>query len=101
MSRQLEKFIKFLITIFAFDIIMTIIYLVIAYDTTQWDGIDDHDDNGIINKFINRFYYSVNVSTSFGLGPISPISNLLKLITIMQIYLTLGLFLSKYNPLKL
>jgi len=101
MSTQWIKFVKFLSTILAFDILMTLVYLAIAYDTEQWDGMDDHNDDGLFNKLINRFYYSVNVSTSFGLGPISPISNTLKVLTIVQIYMTLGLFLSKYNPLKL
>ena len=92
MKLQLKKIAKFLITVLVFDILMTIIYLFIAYDSTQWDGVNNSNDKGLLNKIVNRFYYSVNVSTSFGLGPISPTSNLLKLITILQMYIAIGLF---------
>ena len=101
MKTQWSKLIKFIITVFIFDLFMTFVYLTIAYDSNDWDGMDKHSDDNFISKLINRLYYSVNVSTAFGLGPISPISELLKLITIIQIYITLGIFLSKYNPLRL
>ena len=95
------KLLRFTLTILLCDIVMTIVYLYVAYDAKEWDGLDKSDDEGIVNKIVNRFYYSVNVSTAFGLGPINPKSNTLKMITIAQIYITLGIFLSKYNPLRL
>ena len=101
MKIQWFKLIRFITTIFLFDLLMTFVYLVIAYDSKEWDGMDNHSDDNFISKVINRLYYSVNVSTAFGLGPISPVSNLLKIITVVQIYVTLGIFLSKYNPLRL
>ena len=101
MKAQWKKLLRFTLTLLLFDIIMTLIYLYVAYDSKEWDGFKSSHDQGLINKIVNRFYYSVNVSTAFGLGPVSPRSNLLKLITVAQIYITLGIFLSKYNPLKL
>ena len=101
MTAQWRKPLRFMLTVLVFDVVMTIVYLYVAYDAKEWDGIDKSDDEGIVNKIVNRFYYSVNVSTAFGLGPINPKSNTLKMITIAQIYITLGIFLSKYNPLKL
>ena len=101
MKTQWNKLIRFTLTILFFDFVMTFIYLVVAYDSKEWNGLNDHNDSKIIDKIINRLYYSVNVSTAFGLGPMSPISNILKIITIVQVYITLGIFLSKYSPLRL
>ena len=101
MTAQWRKPLRFMLTVLVFDVVMTIVYLYFAYDSKHWDGLDNSDDQGLINKIVNRFYYSVNVSTAFGLGPINPKNNMLKLITVAQIYITLGILLSKYNPLKL
>ena len=101
MTREWAKFLRFLSMLLLFDIGMTMVYMAAAYDTAPWGGLRPHTDDTLIDKALNRFYYSVNVSTAFGLGPVSPATRTLKLITVAQIYLTLGLFLSKYNPLRL
>lgn len=101
MTRAWAKFLNFLSMLLLFDIAMTAVYMAVAYDTAPWGGLRPRTDDTLIDKMLNRFYYSVNVSTAFGLGPVTPASRTLKLITVVQIYITLGLFLSKYNPLKL
>ena len=101
MAKAWTKFLKFLSMLLLFDLMMTAVYMAVAYDTAPWGGLRPHADDTLVDKIFNRFYYSVNVSTAFGLGPVSPASKTLKLITVVQMYLTLGLFLSKYNPLRL
>lgn len=83
-----------LIKIIILDIIATVIYLALAYDTDHWILYgDDHkmSDDSLYEKVINRFYYSVNVSTTLGLGPVSPNSKITILLTILQIYMTISL----------
>ena len=82
MTAQWRKPLRFMLTVLVFDVVMTIVYLYFAYDSKEWDGFKSSHDQGLINKIVNRFYYSVNVSTAFGLGPVSPRSNLLKLINV-------------------
>ena len=83
-----------LFKIIVLDIIATFIYLLLAYDTEHWQVYGDNhhlSDDSLSEKILNRFYYSVNVSTTLGLGPVTPDSKLTIILTIIQIYMTISM----------
>jgi hypothetical protein len=87
--KDFKKIHKLLFRLFIFDIIMTSVYLIFCHDSDHWDLYGDKTDDDMVEKVLNRFYYSLNVSTTIGLGPIAPRSKVAMLLTILQIYGTI------------
>ena len=88
MSRNFQKVLNILLTLFVVDIAMSCVYLLFCYDSDNWDTGDDNPNDSLLAKLFNSFYYSTMVSTTVGLGPISPMSNLAKSLTLLQLYIT-------------
>ena len=88
MSKNVQRIIKVLTSLFLVDLLMTCIYLFFCYDTDHWDVSQEHPADSFLAKFFNRFYYSTMVSTTVGLGPMAPKSKLAKFLTLLQLYIT-------------
>ena len=88
MSKNFYKVLKILLTLFVVDIVMSCVYLLFCYDSDNWDTGEDNPNDSFLAKLFNSFYYSTMVSTTVGLGPISPKSNLAKSLTLLQLYIT-------------
>lgn len=89
----LQKNIKMIILkLILFDVLMALIYLVFTYNSNHWTLYKNHKDDSLYDKFFNRFYYSLQVSSTLGLGPIIPDSKTSMFLTIVQIYVTISLF---------
>ena len=76
------------------DFTASFIYLLLAYDTDHWEMYGNShslSDDTLSEKLLNRFYYSVNVSTTLGLGPVTPNSKITIILTIIQIFMTISL----------
>ena len=91
MSKNVQKIIKVLTTLFLVDLLMTCVYLFFCYDTDNWDISEEEADQSFLGKFFNRFYYSTMVSTTVSLGPTAPKSKLAKFLTLIQLYITFAL----------
>ena len=81
---------KILKALFIFDCVMALLYLFVLYDTDAWDNSKNYKDESIIDKFINRMYYSLMISST--IGPPSgfiPRTRTGKLLTIVHIYLSI------------
>ena len=79
-----QLFLKLLII----DVVMTVVYLIFAYNSSDWTMYGEKSDDTLLKKILNRFYYSLNISTTLGLGPIGPNSVKIMIITILQIYIS-------------
>ena len=71
--------------VFLFNVVMTIIYMISSFDTKKWSSFKKNNDISIINKFINRYYYSINITTFLGSAN-EPNDSTSKFITICQIF---------------
>ena len=91
MSKNFQKVINVLTSLFLVDLVMTCVYLFFCYDTDNWDVSEEHAGDSFLAKLFNRFYYSTMVSTTVGLGPIAPKSKLAKSLTLIQLYITFAL----------
>lgn len=91
MFKLKNNFSKVILQVLIFDCIMTAVYMIFAYDKDEWMmALAKDSDKGFWKKLLNRFYYSVNVSTTIGLGPISPNTTKTVILTLINIYCTLA-----------
>lgn len=96
---------NFMITIFSqlfigllFSILFSIIFLYFGWKTNDWNGISPKEDKSLLDKFFNRFYFTIITLSTIGYGDITPKTRLLKVITIilaLSLILTLITFLMK------
>jgi hypothetical protein len=89
-AKYVDAFKKIITDVLLFDLFMTIIYLIFTYDSSHWSGEGKDDDDTLAKKAGNRFYYSTMISTTLGMGPISPTSFTAKFITTVQLYVMIG-----------
>ena len=85
-----SKIFRILRALFLFDCIMGVLYLIILYDEKNWDNTQKYRDDTLVDKIVNRLYYSLMISST--IGPPSgfvPITRAGKLLTIMHIYLSI------------
>ena len=79
---------KKVFAVFLFNVVMTIIYMISSFDTNKWDSFKKDNDINLIDKFINRYYYSINITTFLGSAN-EPNDTISKFITICQIFLVI------------
>ena len=61
MSKNFQKVINVLTSLFLVDLVMTCVYLFFCYDTDNWDVSEEHAGDSFLAKLFNRFYYSTMV----------------------------------------
>ena len=62
---------------------LTFMYLIVGYDSSHWNGIDEEQDKNFPEKFFNRFYFSTITFSTAGYGDISPRSTRVRIVTII------------------
>jgi Ion channel len=93
-------------TLVKFSVILTCIVLFACIMTavckdaiTHFKGINEEDDQTFLQKFWNRFYFSVVTVSSTGYGDVVPLSNTAKSLTIAIILVVMINVLSIIEPL--
>lgn len=81
MSKNIKKIMLFVLL----NILVSIIYM--FFPNKEFNGIKIRETN-IINKWFERFYFSVVTSTTLGYGDIIPNSTIIKVIVILQVLIT-------------
>ena len=72
---------------------MVFLVILLAFDHSHWNGIDEEKDQTIGDKLMNRFYFLSATLSTAGYGDITPKTNMTKLIVIIiQLFVTIGLF---------
>jgi hypothetical protein len=72
---------------------MVFLVILLAFDHSHWNGIDEEKDQTMSNKFMNRFYFLSTTFSTAGYGDITPKTNLTKMIVIViQLFVTIGIF---------
>ena len=91
-----KNYIIIIFVIFLF----TLMYTIFSPKYTDWKGIDKKDDKTFCQKFFNRLYYSLAVSSTVGHGDIVPISKKGKIISMLHMFIIatgLYIFLKKFS----
>ena len=89
----IKKLILHILVIF----LVTFIYLLVGYDSNNWNGLDEKTDSNFIEKFFNRFYFTTITFSTAGYGDISPKSNITRLFTIIFAIVMLVEYYLLYN----
>ena len=79
--RYSDKFLKILKMYFIILLFFSILYTIFGYNSSDWNGIKKENDNTLIEKFFNRFYFSSITFSTIGYGDISPNTPLLRVFT--------------------
>ena len=92
MKQKKRTFIERVIFCFIIITLMTAVYTVFGWESKKWVGLDKSNDSTIVDKIINRFYFTCITISTIGYGNIGPKDNTLKIITsINSIIIILGL----------
>ena len=76
-----------------FGAMMVFLVILLAFDHSHWNGIDEEKDQTIGDKLMNRFYFLSATLSTAGYGDITPNTNITKIIVIViQLFVTIGLF---------
>ena len=76
--------------LFLFDLVMAALYMVVLYDSDNWDYSENTADHTLSDKIINRIYYSLMISSTIGPpAGFVPRSRTGKMLTIFHIYLSI------------
>ena len=72
--KMLKKtYISLLANIFEILFLYFVFSLILSnFDHTNWNGINEDDDNTFYKKFFNRFYFTSTTYSTAGYGDISP-----------------------------
>ena len=94
MNNNKNYIIIILIVIFSF----TLMYTIFSPKYTDWKGINKKNDKTFCQKFFNRLYYSLAVSSTVGHGDIVPISKEGRIVSMLHMFVIatgLYIFLNK------
>ncbi len=87
--------------IFGTIIIFSLIFLGTGYNTDDWNGLDEKDDDTLSKKYGNRLYFTIISFSTLGYGDITPKKSLVKAFTCILAILILfevsSLFIYKFN----
>jgi len=72
-----KKIILYLFVLF----FVVFVFMTVGWDSENWNGLDDTNDNTFEDKFINRMYFTFVTFSTSGYGDITPKSKTLKLIS--------------------
>ena len=76
-----------------FAAMMVFLVILLAFDHTNWNGIEEENDQTMGEKLMNRFYFICTTFSTAGYGDITPKSNTARMIVIvMLLFVTVGLF---------
>ena len=76
-----------------FGAMMVFLVILLAFDHTHWNGIEEEKDQTMGEKLMNRFYFLSTTFSTAGYGDITPNSTTTKIIVIViQLFVTIGLF---------
>jgi len=68
------------------------------FDHTHFIGLEEEDDNDILNKMFHRLYYTMSTLSSAGYGDITPKSYPIKIVSILlQLILIVSLMSGLIN----
>lgn len=81
-----SKKIKILKLLFISNLIFAFLYWILCNDDYHFNGDLDKKDETQFGKFFNRFYYSINVTSTLGMTN-SPASKTCKFLVMIQICL--------------
>jgi hypothetical protein len=70
-------------------LITTVVYVVLTKDTNHWNGLEEADDDTLLKKITNRFYYSSMVYSTVGFGDITPKTRLARSLTNVQLIIVI------------
>jgi hypothetical protein len=76
-----------------FGVMTCFLIILLGYDHSHWNGIDEENDETIIKKLINRFYFLTSTFSTAGYGDITPKTNSCRvIIIILQLFVIIGIF---------
>lgn len=76
-----------------FGAIMVFLVILLAFDHTHWNGIEEENDQTMSEKVMNRFYFLSTTFSTAGYGDITPKTTMTKMIVILiQLFVTISLF---------
>jgi len=73
----------FLTKIIKITVFFTLLFTIFGYNTNDWNGIKENEDETLIQKLFNRYYFSMISLTTVGFGDITPNTFTLKMIMII------------------
>ena len=81
--KELKEINRRFLVYFTSLIIFSCVYLLVGFDTDEWNGLEKEDDDTLAKKAFNRFYFTIISFSTIGYGDISPKSFKLKGVTIV------------------
>ncbi len=76
-----------------FGAMMVFLVILLAFDHSHWNGIEEENDQTMSDKLMNRFYFLSTTFSTAGYGDITPKTTMTKMIVIViQLFVTIGLF---------
>tara|TARA_B110000908_G_C10234295_1_gene442403 strand:- start:112 stop:459 length:348 start_codon:yes stop_codon:yes gene_type:complete len=67
-----KKMVFPIVMLIILNLFFSLIYVITCNDHEDWNGIEEEDDDTILSKLFNRFYFAMTTSTTVGYGDISP-----------------------------
>ena len=75
-----------------FGAMMVFLFILLAFDHSHWNGIEEENDQTMSERLMNRFYFLSTTFSTAGYGDITPNSTITKLIVILiQLFVSIGL----------
>ena len=72
---------------------MVFLVILLSFDHSHWNGIEEENDQTMTDKLMNRFYFLSSTFSTAGYGDITPKTTMTKMIVIViQLFVTIGLF---------
>ena len=69
------------------------LFILLYFDHTHWNGIEEKEDKTIPDKILNRLYFLANTFSTSAYGDITPKSKITRcVIIIVDIFIIVGLF---------
>ena len=79
-----QKF-REVIIIFVVNLIYSLVYMALCFESEHWNGMDIEDSPSVLDKLFNRLYFSVVTFSTVGYGDITPVSRMARAVVITQV----------------
>jgi len=83
-QKLFQKVLKPIAILLILNLLFSFIYVITCNDHDDWNGVEEEDDDHILSKIFNRFYFSMTTSTTVGYGDISPKSTKAKCVVMLH-----------------